>query len=200
MARVLVLHAHPGQRHSAVNRAMLRAAREIDGITVVDLYAAYPRFKIDVDAEQKRLGEHDVIVFQFPFYWYSTPSLLKEWQDLVLEYGWAYGPRGNALRGKVLQLALTTGGSDHSYSAEGHNRFSLRQLTTPLEQTADLCGLTFAPPFVLFAAHHAREDGRQAQHVEAWRALLTAHRDDRFDMGSREPVIGIGTVPVMERG
>jgi len=41
-----------------------------------------------------------MIVFHHPFYWYSSPAILKEWQDLVLEYGFAYGHEGTALRGK----------------------------------------------------------------------------------------------------
>lgn len=94
MARLLVYYAHPGHRHSQVNRHMARAAERVAGITFVDLYAEYPRFDIDVEREQQRLLDHDVILFQFPVFWYSTPSLLKEWQDLVLEHGFAYGAGG----------------------------------------------------------------------------------------------------------
>ena len=54
----------------------------MEGVTFVDLYAEYPRFEIDVDREQARLLAHDVIVFQNPLFWYSTPAILKEWQDL----------------------------------------------------------------------------------------------------------------------
>jgi putative NADPH-quinone reductase len=89
MARVIVYYAHPGHKHSHVNRDMMAAARAIEGVTFVDLYGEYPRHNINIDKEQERLVNHDVIVFQFPLFWYSTPSLIKEWEDLVLEYGFA---------------------------------------------------------------------------------------------------------------
>ncbi|GHD32464.1 NAD(P)H-dependent oxidoreductase [Halioglobus pacificus] len=104
--RVLVLFAHPSLERSEVNVELLRRSRETEAVTVVDLYEQYPDFRIDVEAEQQRLLEHDVIVFMFPLYWYSTPAILKEWQDLVLEYGFAYGKDGNALHGKWFAWSL----------------------------------------------------------------------------------------------
>ena len=58
---------------------------------------------------------HDIIVFQHPFYWYSSPAIIKEWQDLVLENGWAYGTGGNNLQGKYLMNAVSTGGNRDAY-------------------------------------------------------------------------------------
>ncbi|MCH5375349.1 MAG: NAD(P)H-dependent oxidoreductase, partial [Planctomycetes bacterium] len=83
MASLIVYYAHPGHKYSHVNARMAETAAAIDGITFVDLYAEYPRHDIDIDREQARLIEHDVILFQFPMFWYSTPSLIKEWEDLV---------------------------------------------------------------------------------------------------------------------
>ena len=87
--KVLILFAHPSQNRSEINVPLFNASKGFDHVTTVDLYAEYPNFRIDIDKEQQRLRDHDVIVFMFPLYWYSTPSLLKEWQDLVLEYGCA---------------------------------------------------------------------------------------------------------------
>ena len=84
-------------------------------MTIHDLYEVYPTLSIDVKREQALLLEHDVIVFQHPFYWYSCPAILKEWQDLVLEHGWAYGVGGTQLRGKITLNAITTGGPAHAY-------------------------------------------------------------------------------------
>ena len=83
--RILVLLAHPSLDRSEANRPIADAIAGIEGVTLVDLYAEYPDFQIDIDLEQQRLLAHDVIVFQHPLYWYSTPAILKEWQDLVLE-------------------------------------------------------------------------------------------------------------------
>ena len=85
MKKILILFAHPAQEKSEVNVPLIEAAQKLDHVTVVDLYGEYPKFRINIEREQQRLIEHDVIVFKFPFYWYSTPAILKEWQDLVLE-------------------------------------------------------------------------------------------------------------------
>jgi glutathione-regulated potassium-efflux system ancillary protein KefG len=117
-----------------------------------DLYEAYPDYLIDVPAEQARLLAHDTIVLQFPLYWYSSPALLKEWLDLVWLHGFAYGEEGRALSGKTLACACSTGGSDAAYGPFGHNRFSIEEFLRPFEATANLCGMTWAEPFVMHGA------------------------------------------------
>jgi putative NADPH-quinone reductase len=200
MAKVLVLFAHPGQRHSRVNVPMARIASSIDGVTFVDLYAQYPKLDIDVDAEQERLLQHDVIMFQFPIYWYSTPSILKEWQDLVLEYGFAYGRTGDKLAGKVFLPVITAGGPDHAYTEQGSNRFRLRALLSPLEQTANLCQMRFIAPYALFSAHDAHSNDRFDQHLEGYRRLLEALRDGTVDIdaAARLELLSTDTLPLQE--
>ena len=180
MAKVIVYHVHPGQKFSRANKALARAARRIDDISFVDLYSEYPRHDIDVQKEQARLLTHDVIVFQFPLYWYSTPSLLKEWQDLVLQHGFAYGHGGDKLAGKTLQIAITAGGSDEAYSMAGYQHYPLRDFLRPLEQTARLCGMAFPAPYVLYQALQAAEEAELAEHVAGYKALLTGWRDETY--------------------
>ncbi len=185
MSRVLVLFAHPGQRHSKVNLAMAKAANSVADVTFADLYGEYPTFGINIDVEQARLLAHDIIVFQFPLYWYSTPSLLKEWQDLVLEYGFAYGPGGDKLKGKRFLAVITTGGRPAAYDATVNQMHGLRTLLSPLQRSMEVCGMTFLSPFVLFGAIDANTDGRAPLHVLAYRSLLEALRDDTIDTGAR---------------
>ena len=165
-----------------MNIELVRATRDLPGTTLVDLYGEYPDYHVDIDREQQRLASHDVVVFMFPLFWYSTPALLKEWQDLVLEYGFAYGSGGTALHGKVLLCALTAGGDELAYRHEGYNHYTIRELLRPLEQTATLCGMRYLPPFALFGARSALEEGRVGAHVEAWRRLVLALREDRLDL------------------
>jgi glutathione-regulated potassium-efflux system ancillary protein KefG len=202
MSKVLVLFAHPGQRHSRVNVNLAREARGLAGITFVDLYSEYPRFNIDIDAEQARLVAHDVIVFQFPIYWYSVPAILKEWQDLVLEYGFAYGHSGTRLKDKIFLPIVTAGGPQDAYSEQGRNHFRLRTLLSPLEQTANLCGMRFLPPLALFSAHDASSDGRAQNHLATYRRLLESLRDDRFDVAasSRLELLNDENLPLTEKG
>ncbi|NNU81429.1 flavodoxin family protein [Halovulum dunhuangense] len=179
---VLVLMAHPVQRRSRVIARMAKVAEWVPGVTLVDLYAEYPDFDIDIAREQDRLRSHDAVIFLHPLYWYSTPSILKEWQDLVLEYGFAYGQGGTALEGKLFFSACSTAAPESAYGPEGYNRFTLRDLMAPLQQTARLCGMTWLPPFVLHGARSAGEEGRLQAHVDAWETLLAAIVAGRLDV------------------
>jgi glutathione-regulated potassium-efflux system ancillary protein KefG len=180
--KLLVLFAHPSLERSEVNSQLLRATHATEHVTVVDLYAEYPTYQIDIDREQRRLLEHDAVIFMFPLYWYSTPSILKEWQDLVLEYGFAYGHEGTALHGKLLLCAITAGGPDKAYCEGGYNHYTLRELLRPLEQTAALCGLHYLAPFALFSSRTAVEENRVHHHLADWQRTLSALRDGHLDI------------------
>ena len=180
--KVLVLFAHPSIERSEVNVELLGLSEQLPGVTIVELYREYCNLQIDINREQQRLLDHDVVIFMFPMYWYSTPPLLKEWQDLVLEYGFAYGPDGNALHGKIFLCALTAGGPQSAYCEQGYNKCSLRELLRPLEQTADLCGMQVLAPFALFGSRTAVEENRLQCHVDELRQVLEALRDDQLDI------------------
>jgi glutathione-regulated potassium-efflux system ancillary protein KefG len=196
MAHVLLYYAHPGQRFSKANRALFAAAQRVAGIDVVDLCAEYPRFDIDVDREQKRLLSHDVILFQFPLFWYSSPAIVKEWEDLVLEHGFAYGEGSHALEGKIMMLAVTAAGSETAYSEEGYQRYPIRTFLTPFERTAGLCKMAFPAPYVLHGSLNAPEDDRLEAHVAGYVRLLEALRDDRYDFGQKDAIVTHDTLPI----
>ena len=198
MARLLVYYAHPGHRRSKVNRPMAEAAQQISGIEFVDLYRLYPRYNLNIVAEQERILAADVILFQFPLFWYSTPPLIKEWIDLVLEHGFAYGAGGDRLAGKTMMLALTAAGPQAAYTTGGYQHYPLRTFLTPLEQTARLCKMRFAAPYALYGSLRARESGRIEAHVAGYRRLLTAIRDDAYDFDAAEatPVVVCETLPI----
>jgi len=174
--RILVLLAHPAHRRSRANAALRAAAKAVEGVTLHDLYETYPDFLIDVDHEQALLLRHDVIVFQHPVYWYSSPAILKEWQDLVLEHGFAYGRAGTALAGKALLSAVTAGGSETSYGPEGMNRHSIAEFLRPFEATARLCRMRWLPPFILHGTH-LLDPAELARYAADYRALLEGLRD-----------------------
>jgi len=180
--KVLVLFAHPSQHRSEANKPLFERAQKIEGVTCVDLYAEYPTFKINIDREQQRLRDHDTIIFQFPLYWYSTPAILKEWQDLVLEYGFAYGTDGHELEGKKLFCSITAGGKEDAYQSDGYNHFKIRELLYPIEQTASLCGMTYLAPFTLFGSRTALEEDRIQSHVDRYQFLLESLVADNIDL------------------
>lgn len=181
MKKVLVNFAHPAKFRSNINIALREAIEDLPGVTVNDLYANYPDFMIDVKREQNLCESHDFIVFQHPFYWYSTPAIIKEWLDLVLEHGWAFGSSGKALEGKYVFHALSAGGDSESYHERGFNRFTINELLSPFIATANLCNLTWLPPFAILGAHRGLESEVVVSHAENYRRILIALRDSQFD-------------------
>jgi glutathione-regulated potassium-efflux system ancillary protein KefG len=151
--KLLILFAHPRFERSANNSLLVSQIPLIPEITFHDLYENYPDFNINIEKEKKLLIDHDVIIWHHPFYWYSSPPLLKQWIDLVLEFGWAYGPGGNALEGKIVFNCLTVGGPRTAYSREGYNRYTVPELLSPFNQTAYLCKMIYLPPFALHGTH-----------------------------------------------
>ena len=89
---------------------MLAAVRDLPDMEVRSLYDLYPDFDIDVATEQAALVRADRVVWLHPVYWYSVPSMLKHWFDVVLLRGFAYGDGGTALAGKPCLWVPTAGG------------------------------------------------------------------------------------------
>lgn len=179
MARLLVLFAHPALEKSRVHARLIRHIHRLDGVTFHDLYQVYPDFDIDVKAEQELLLQHDIIVWQHPFYWYSSPAIIKQWQDLVLEHGWAYGSKGNMLAGKKIFNAITTAGSREAYTTGGRNRFTIPQLLAPFDQTAYLCKMQYLPPFVLHSTLRYSKADIDMCAIQ-YEQLLVAFANDRI--------------------
>lgn len=156
--RILLIFAHPLLEKSRVNTSLVSKLPEHKSITFRDLYELYPDFNVHVEEEKELLLEHDIIVWHHPFYWYSCPPLLKQWIDQVLEAGWAYGPGGNALRGKKLLQVITAGSPPMAYTLEGHHQNTLHTFLAPFRQTAKLCHMEYMPPFVVQSTHRLNDE------------------------------------------
>jgi len=153
MHRILLLFAHPRFEKSRANQALLAAVRDQDFITLHDLYERYPDFNIDSAHERQLLLAHHIVVWQSPFYMYGAPAIMKQWIDMVLEHGWAHGSGGRHVESKIIFNAITTGGTRQGYARGGFNRFTIRELLTPFEQTAHLCRMIYLPPFAVQGTH-----------------------------------------------
>lgn len=178
--KVLIQFAHPSLEKSRVNRHLFKAISDLENVTVNDLYELYPDFEVDIQREQALLTANDILILHHPMYWYSAPPLMKQWLDLVLEHGWAYGSKGNALQGKWMLNALSTGGGAQAYCAEGNNRFSVRQFMAPFEQTARLCKMVYLPPYVVHGTHRLQKEDivlYAKQYVEVIHRLQTLEID-----------------------
>jgi glutathione-regulated potassium-efflux system ancillary protein KefG len=147
MSKVLLVLGHPDLSQSTANAALVNAVRDLPHVTMHDLYATYPDFQIDVDAEQALLAEHDVIVFQHPVFWYNTTPLFKQWQDKVFTLGWAFTIDGSPsqLAGKKAIVTVTAGVPAEYYTLEGQNGTTLEALLSNWEATLRLCQFDIQP-------------------------------------------------------
>ena len=173
MKPTLVLFFHPNWEKSRTNRRLVAEASKVEGVTFRDVYEHYPDFAIDVEAEQALLLEHEVVVFHHPLYWYSCPPLMKQYLDLVLSHGWAYGTKGTKLEGKHWQQVVTTGGPTSAYQAEGMNHHTLEEFLYPFEQTAKLCRMLWRAPFAVQGTHRM-QPAELETHATLYRGLLTS--------------------------
>lgn len=148
---ILVIATHPNIKDSKVNKVWIEALKKESNVTVRFLDKIYEENKtIDVEKEKIFLERTERVVFQFPFYWYSMPALMREYFDKVLEFGWAYGPNGDALKEKEFLVALSVGAPEYSYMGGSYNNFTITELLRPLEATANAVQMIYLPYFALF--------------------------------------------------
>ncbi|WP_228445161.1 NAD(P)H-dependent oxidoreductase [Chryseobacterium shandongense] len=134
---ILVILSHPNLENSIANKTIIeQLSKRFEQIEIRHLETLYPDYKIDVEGEQAALLTADFLIFQHPFYWYSTPPMLKKYLDDVMTPGFAIGVGGDKLKGKQFLQSITLAGSQQSYTALGYNHFRVQEFLKPMEQTA----------------------------------------------------------------
>ncbi|MFD1954555.1 NAD(P)H-dependent oxidoreductase [Paenibacillus thailandensis] len=161
-AKTLVVVVHPDLKASRINKRLTAELEQRGNVTVHRLYDVYPDEKIDVAREQALLLAHDRIVFQFPLFWYSAPSLLKKWLDEVFELGFAHGKNGDKLHGKELIVAISSGGAQSMFQAGGRHNYSYSELLRPFQQTANYAGMIYRQPFVVSGVREVSDEELEA--------------------------------------
>ncbi len=189
MTKTLILLFHRDISRSKANAALAAAATKLPEVEIVDMQAVYPNgvdmFR-DGEREAARLLAADRIVLQFPIQWYSTPPLLKAWQDATLTrmFYLAYEAEGRLLEGKPLMLAATAGNVPEAYRPGGSNMFPMIDLLAPLRATAHRCGLAWGEPFVVYRADKLSPEALEAAAADyasalnSWIAATPALRNE----------------------
>jgi putative NADPH-quinone reductase len=155
----LIVVSHPNLSKSVINKRWVEELEKYpDLFTVNKLYTSYPDGKINVEKEQQLIEAHDVLVFQYPLYWFNYPSLLKKWLDEVFVYGWAYGSKGDKLKDKKLALAISIGMRKADYQEDGKCKVTIGQLILPFKTTALYSKADFRGYFTLYDSHNVSSD------------------------------------------
>lgn len=139
-----------------------------------------------VAREQARLVTTDVVVCQFPLWWFDMPAILKGWFDRVVAAGFAYGGGRwfETLVGRRALLSITMGAKADRW---GDDKLfgSLDWTLHPIQVgTLNFCGFEVLRLHIHHGSASAEETGRVAM-IEAWRNRL-AHIDDERPLSMRK--------------
>jgi NAD(P)H dehydrogenase (quinone) len=138
----------------------------------------------DIVVEQQKLLAADLVILQFPLWWFGLPAMLKGWVDRVMTMGFAYGGGlrydQGGLKGRRAMLALTTGGPEPAYAEHGISG-AMDQVLFPIQHgILYFCGLSVLPPFVAYGPAHQTPERRQAE--------LDRYRQHLLALDSQEPL------------
>jgi len=144
-------------------------------------------FVQDLEAEIAQVEAADLMIWQFPLWWFGLPGILKGWVDRVFASGRAYGPgeryETGLFRGKRALLSLTTGGPAQGYAADGANG-DIHGILRPIQRGM----LAFTGFGVLAPELHFGPARVEAAEREAWLASWA----DRLKNINNEKCIEVG--------
>lgn len=141
---ILIVSGHTDLKHSVANKTILENLyRLLPEAEVAKLDELYPDFRIDVEAEQQRLLRADIIVLQYPLFWYTAPSILHRWIEDTFVHGFSHGSTGDKLKGKKLVLSFTAGAPEEMYRQKETTGFGLEDLLLPYKAMCHLTQLEY---------------------------------------------------------
>ena len=177
MKKVLIVSGHTDLNNSFANKIILeKLAKDLPEAVFDYLDKEYPDFTVDVKAEQKKLVEADIIVLQFPVFWYSYPSIMHCWMEDVFVHGFAHGSKGKALQGKKLVASFTTGAPEELYVKDGPQLYPIEELVIPaIKSTANLCGMVYAGFIYTGGVSYASRP--DAEQIKVMRAKAENHAE-----------------------
>jgi putative NADPH-quinone reductase len=172
--KTLIIVTHPNIAESIINKRWIEEISKYpESYTIHQLHQVYPDGKIDVLAEQRLVEQYDQIVFQFPYYWFNCPALLKKWLDEVLTHGWAYGSKsGYRMKGKKIALAISLGVEESELSSSGIYKYPLSELIRPFELSFEYVKADYQPPFAFYGMDHQVDESHIAKGVALYMEYL----------------------------
>lgn len=145
----LMILAHPQFEHSIANKTISDiVSREEPSLEIRNIHQLYPNYQIDVKAEQTALLAHDLVILQYPMYWFNMPAILKIWFDEVFTYQFAYGSKGNKLKGKYLLPSLTIGQPAVNFKEKDH--FLVDDFLQPVKRSAEYAQMNYLDYIALY--------------------------------------------------
>lgn len=170
LKRVAVLLAHPNIKDSQANKALINSINDLNEVALYNLYEMPTEDVFNIDSWSRIVSHAKALVFQFPFYWMSAPSLLKQWQDDVF----THLAKTPAVAGKPLLVVTTTGSDVDSYRSGGRNGFSVDELLRPYQAGAIHGGMVWQTPIVVYGMGTQNAERNIAKTVDVYKKRLEA--------------------------
>lgn len=144
MKNILIVSGHTDLSQSIANKTILEELNRLLPDAEMDyLDKLYPDYQIDIISEQKKMEKADIIVLQFPIFWYSMPSILERWMEETFVHGWSHGTHGDKLKGKKLIVSFTTGAPEEMYHQDGLMGYAIDEYLTAIKSTCQLCQMDY---------------------------------------------------------
>ncbi|KAF0022315.1 hypothetical protein F2P81_025421 [Scophthalmus maximus] len=140
------------------------------------------RLSDDIIAEQRKVEEAELIIFQFPLYWFSVPAVMKGWMDRVLTQGFAFSLENmynnGVFKDKKAMLSFTTGATQTMFRPDGING-DINVTLWPLQNgTLHFCGFQVLAPQIFWGPAHCPPAVRGVM-LQEWRARLKGLQAER---------------------
>lgn len=145
----LIILAHPNIDNSIANKTIVEDLHNnVADIEIRNIHQLYPNYQIDVKEEQSALLRHDLIILQYPMYWFNMPAILKIWFDEVFTYQFAYGSKGDKLKNKKLLVSLTVGQPEQNFQENNHDL--MYDFLRAVKRSAEYAKMTYIEPIILY--------------------------------------------------
>lgn len=159
MTKTLIIMSHPDVTQSSSQQFLLAAIKGEEQIQIRHLeliLVEQENNHFDKRIERACLQEADRIIFQFPFYWYQCPSVMKQWMDEVLTLNLS---QKNKM--KELGIVVTVGAKSDRYTAGGSVGFGIEELLRPYQALSNQLGWDYQTPFVIYQFQYLTEAQKQ---------------------------------------
>lgn len=130
-----------------------------------------------INAEQEKVEWCDLMIWQFPLWWFSVPGILKGWVDRVFAMDRFYGHgkmyETGVMTGKKALLSLTTGGPEAAY-LKGGLQGDLNGILRPLQRgILEFVGFSVLEPQVVYGPARLSDDLRKDE-LRRWQERLNS--------------------------
>ena len=143
---ILIVSGHTNLGESVANQTILEnLQKDLPEAEFDYLDQLYGKdFQIDIEREQAKLVQADIIVLQFPIFWYAMPSLMSRWMEEAFQHGFSHGRTGDKLKGKKLIASFTSGAPEELYHKDAAMGYEIEDFLPPIKAACGLCSMEFA--------------------------------------------------------